>query len=267
MYSFDVNFLKERYLEQESKLGKSQETSKKIDLGKQFPLIAGAVVMVLLPSFAWGWLLTINAQKDKAEKEIQELDARITQLDAQRQQIRELEQQLAKVNDVPNAIVSVLNQVKPVSVVLQDLRDLLPDGIEVQSITQAAPVPPGENAEFPTIKFTLSGRANNYDDANDLLLSLQQSDFIKPESTKLTTAAEAERQIEWLDPNVPKLLERENIKIEFPKIVNYTIETELNQVPASKLIRSLENRGAVGLVTWIRTLDQKGFDQKGFEKP
>ena len=259
MYSFDVNFLKERYLDKESKPGKSQETAKRIDLGKQFPLIVGAAVMVLLPSFAWGWLMTINAQKAKVEEEIQQLDARIAQFNQQKTRIQELKKQLARVNDIPNAIVSVLNQVRPISVVLQDLRELLPKGVVIQSITQAAPIPPGKKGQYPTIKLTISGRASGYDDANDLLLSLQQSDFVKPGATKLTTAQESEQQFEWLDPNLPKLLEQKNIKIEFPKIVNYTIETQLNQVPASQLIQSLENRGAVGLVTWIKTLDEKGF--------
>jgi type IV pilus assembly protein PilN len=260
MYSLDVNFLKDRYSKEEIKPS-PQESRRGIDLGKQFPLIAGAVVMVLLPSFAWGWLMTINNQKAQVEQEIKQLDGQIKRVNAQQQKIKQLNQQLAQANKVPNAIVSVLNQVKPMSAILQDLRELIPDRVEISSIKQSKPIPPGENADFSTIKLTLSGEASSYDEANDFLLTLQQSDFVKAGATTLTTAKETESNIEWVDPNIPKLLEKENITIEFPNIVDYTIETELNQVPASQLIRTLENRGAVGLVTWIRTLETQGVEQ------
>ena len=260
MYSLDVNFLKDRYLKKEESKATPQQTKPRINLGKQFPLLAGAVVMVLLPSFAWGWLISINNQKAKVEQEVTQLDARIKRINGQKRKIKELEKQLTEANKVPTAIISVLNQVKPMSAILQDIRDLIPAGVEIDTIKQSKPIPIGKGAKFLKYELTFSGDAKSYDDANDFLLTLQQSDFVKAEATKLTTAKEAEYKIEWTDPNTPRLLEQANLTIEFPKIVEYTIQTELNQVPASELIRSLESRGAVGLVTWIRTLETKGVE-------
>jgi type IV pilus assembly protein PilN len=44
---------------------------------------------------------------------------------------------------------------------------------------------------------------------------------------------------------------------ELPKTVTYTIQTSLKRVPATDLMRELERKGAVGLVTRLRSLQQQ----------
>ncbi len=46
------------------------------------------------------------------------------------------------------------------------------------------------------------------------------------------------------------------------KIVKYTIQSNLNDVPATQLIRELEQKGTVGLVTRLRSIQQTGVISK-----
>jgi type IV pilus assembly protein PilN len=42
-----------------------------------------------------------------------------------------------------------------------------------------------------------------------------------------------------------------------PKVVEYKIQTSLKRIPSADLIRELERKGAVGLVTRLRSLQQQ----------
>jgi type IV pilus assembly protein PilN len=50
----------------------------------------------------------------------------------------------------------------------------------------------------------------------------------------------------------------ENASIEIPQGVKYTINTELSNTPASKLIREIENKDSDGIVTRLKILERKG---------
>ena len=78
------------------------------------------------------------------------------------------------------------------------------------------------------------------------MLSLQQSPFFKSSTGKIVTAELIDGP---LPPNIP-----DGVTIEPPKIVKYTIVSQLSDVPASELIRELEQKGTKGLVDRIRSL-------------
>ena len=60
-----------------------------------------------------------------------------------------------------------------------------------------------------------------------------------------------------LPDNIP-----DGVSYKPPQIVRYTIVSQLTDVPASELMRELEQRGAVGLVNRIRSLQRTGVFQK-----
>ncbi len=246
MYSLDINFLKDRNLDDASKT-RIQKKTQTQQFGKNAPLIAGLAVMVLFPAVAGGFLLVVNGQNTELEKQIQELDAQISAINAQNQKIQQMEAKIAQVNAETNALVGVFNQIKPWSAILQDISDRLPPRVQIDSIQQG---------QSP--KLTLVGSARSYNDVNDFLLTLQRSNFFKAKATRLQSAQLVDNptKVEYSEAE-----QAENVTVELPKVVNYTITTELNNTPASKLLRELARKGDVGLVTRMETLKQKGVIQ------
>ena len=272
MYSLDVNFLKDRKVEEDAKKTLATQASE-FSLGKNLPMLIGLGVLVLLPAATGSLLWLINAQTASTQARIEELDAQIAQLGAQNQQIQELEKQVNAINEETQALVSVFTQIKPWSALLQDVRDRVPTGVQIESIKQEAATPEG------TIPLTIVGVARSYDDVNDLVLSLQQSNFLKAQKTVLTSAEITDPPIQDLDeearqelsqkikqgqisvvPTNTNLVALKDAFI-FPKVVRYQVKTELGDIPASKLTGELTRKGAVGLVTRLRTLEQKGAIQ------
>jgi type IV pilus assembly protein PilN len=276
MYSLDVNFLKDRQLDQDAKKTTLVKTPT-LALGKNWPVLAGLGVMVVLPAATASLLWVLNLQTAKTQENIQALEAQIGQLNAQNQRIQEIEKQVTAINDETQALVSVFNQIKPWSAILQDIRDRVPAGVQIQSIKQEGT----SKQEEKTIQLTLTGLARSYNDVNDLVISLQQSDFLSAQKTAIASAELVDLPIQELNeeqrqallqrvqkgefPGIPKnspILETSLKDIyDFPKVVKYTIKTELGDIPASKLTRELARKGAIGLVTRIRTLEQKGAIQ------
>lgn len=134
--------------------------------------------------------------------------------------------------------------------------------------TQAAPAPtptPPVPWEAFTQKLKISGTARSFDDVNDFLLSLKQSELFNSNAIKLTKSELKENP---LQPNVVLATEFKNTiqnlvvpKIILPDIVEYEIEVEVNQKLASEITKILRSKGAIGLATRIETLKQKGVIQ------
>ncbi|MGK7875475.1 MAG: PilN domain-containing protein [Xenococcaceae cyanobacterium] len=283
MYSLDINFLKDRNLDRGP--GERPEKKKqKKPIGTMIPLIAGVVVMVLLPAAAGGSLLILNEQKAEIEKEIKEIKAKINRMNAQDENIEAMKKKIAQINDETKALVSVFNQIKPWSAILQDIGDYIPPEVQIDSIQQSQSQPDKKSSNPPKIQLTITGIASSYNDVNDFLLTLQRSKFLKAEKTKLESAELIDFPVKELDrktlleklgsgqlKDIPRGLEdTQNLgakqgklkdKYNFPKVVKYTIKTEPNDIPASELLQELDSKGAVGLVTRIRTLEQKGVIQ------
>jgi type IV pilus assembly protein PilN len=285
MYSLDVNFLKDRQVLEDPKKT-AQAKSPGFAIGKNLPILIGLGVLVLLPSATAGLLLVLNSQTAKTQENIKNLEAEMMALAGQNQSIQETEKQAAAINEETQAIVGVFNQIKPWSAILQDIRDRIPTGVQIQTIKQeeakaAAPTAEGAAPTPASTQITISGMARSYDDVNDLILSLQKSNFLNAQKTVLTSAEtvdfpkeelnEDEREAlekriqQGMYPGIPRGVNINLVSLEdtynFPKVIKYEIKTELGDIPASKLTTELARKGSVGLVTRIKTLEAKGAIQ------
>jgi type IV pilus assembly protein PilN len=107
----------------------------------------------------------------------------------------------------------------------------------------------------------ITGIANSFNDVNDFLLVLQKSNFLKAENTKLVKAT-LQREAARVEPARLQNSQQQQLRTEqlptLPRQVEFQIETALSDVPASDLLRELDRKGAVGLVTRIENLQRKG---------
>ena len=329
MYSLDINLLRERT---EYQTGPQSEfidntMTPTAKYGK-IPLFIGmgAAVLAILTTGA-GWLL-LNQQTERLEAKQKDLDQKLGSLKVQDARLQQLNVQLTQVTDETQSLASVFNQVQPWSAILQDLRESIPQGVQIAGISQsevksvappgaapvAAPAPGGVinkistppnpeakptpaptaspavavvpapaggtgavipgavatvatlPADIPTTKIDITGTAKSFEEVNNFILTLKQSAFFNPDETQLLsaglmpavvltkaapvtspTAASAGKQTS------PGLVTR----LELPKVVEYKIQTSIKRTPAADLIRELDRKGAVGLVTRLRSLQQQ----------
>jgi type IV pilus assembly protein PilN len=318
MYSLDINLLNERPEYQsgrqaQAKGGPKVSTAK---YGKVPLYIGGAVAVLALATTGGGWLL-LGQQTTQLEAKQKDLDTKLGSLKAQDTRLAAIGAETSQITGETQALASIFNQVQPWSAVLQDLRESIPQGVQISSVAQsekpgvpaavaAAPVsttpssgsklidkindvpspeaakaPPSPvastastapnatptatlPADVPTTKLDIVGTAKSFEEVNNFMLTLKQSAFFNPDDTQLLSAglgsAGALTKIEApkstsKDPGVST----KNSRLELPKIVNYKIQTSLKRVPANDLIRELERKGAVGLVTRLRTLQQQAI--------
>jgi type IV pilus assembly protein PilN len=271
MYSLDVNFLKDRNLNTGAAGSAPSKTkSAPASTSDTIALVIGLVIMVALPGAALGWWYFATQNQAKLETDIANITQQIEQAKKIETEIAALETQVKQKESESAALASVFTQIKPWSAMLQDIRDRIPPGVQVDRIEEKQ----GElikaikspNSKDPNTKvqvISIKGIARSFNEVNDFLLTLQRSDFLDPGLTQIESAKLIEFQVKRQEPKndkEKKLQEEleEIFKIEDPKVVEYTIITKLNDVPATDLVRELDRKGAVGLVTRIRTLEQQG---------
>lgn len=293
MYNLDVNFLKDRGLDAVSKQ-KVKSTKQDQSVQTKTPFIVGGIVAALLPALAFAYLLLVNNEQATTQAEIQELTSQISQLQSQNDKVKSLQTQLQQVDAELNSLVSVFNQIKPFGVILQEIKDKIPAGVQIKSITQTQsaptqPQPQGQtatNVEPNKQVLTLTGYASSFEDINDFLLTLQSSDFLNPQKTIIneaqavdlpeTTISEDQRQNilreltkgglkDWPSQlRQPELWQKTSSsptpqnKAVLPKVVSFTITTQLGDKPASELSSQLQLKGGSGLIDRINSLKQKG---------
>lgn len=254
MYSIEINFLKDRGLVESGQKGLNFKKPE-LDVQKNMPILIGGGVMALLPILAGASVFWLNLEQAKVQKEIQELDAKIQQINAKKSEIGQLEQKKNKINEDNSALAQVFTQIKPWSALLQDISDQIPIGVQVEKIQEA-------RAENGTKQLTITGFGESYDRVNDFLLTLQRADFLTKEGTRLQTAQQVENPTSVELPKQGDQEDASKAELVLPPVVSYTIVTQLNDKPANKLLAVLQRKGAVGLVSRIKTLENKGLIQK-----
>ncbi len=148
-----------------------------------------------------------------------------------------------KINDVPNPEAAPAPGATPVA----GTPDSAPSSIPKASLP----------SDIPTAKLEILGTAKTFEEVNNFMLTLKRSTFFNPDDTQLVTATlAAGGKLEEVVKD-KKSGAIETTKLELPKIVEYKIQTSLNRIPANDLIGELERKGAVGLVTRLRTLQQQ----------
>jgi type IV pilus assembly protein PilN len=256
MYSLDINFLKDRpiYQKQPNKSG-----GFKLPTGNLTPIYIGVGLGLCLPIFAaTGWWF-LQAKNGELEQNIAQLDQENKKLDAEIVSINKIREDTNKVKAETQSLVSVFDQIRPWSAMLEDLRDRIPATVQIENVRQTPPIPPaeGQPPNNPAGGIQINGLARSYNDVNDFLLTLQQSPFLKSSDSKIISA-------NLVDAPIPVNTGRATtgVPIKPPQIVKYTIQSSLSDVPASELMRELEQKGTVGLVTRIRSMQQIGVITK-----
>lgn len=268
MYSLDVNFVKSR------KPVKADTTARSFSAptlsgGDMTPIYIGLGVGLASCALVLAGLGILSAQNSRLTTQVAQLDQTLGALGIQEQEIQRVKADLAQIKGQNKALATVFNQIRPWSAILQDIRDRVPaNAIQIQSIKQIAPTKTVVSAapaaaptptpaatpasSLPISGIEISGIARSFNDVNDLLLSLKQSSFLQPTETRIITAT--------LVDNPVQSSARGGVKL--PQVVNYTVQSTFSEAGATQLLRELERKGTLGLVTRIRTLQQRGLIQQ-----
>jgi len=276
MYSLDINFLKDRPLYQNTAI-KKPGINLQLPVGNLTPLYVGVAIGICLPTVvgvSW-WLL--QAKNAELEQKVSQLDQESKRLDTEVANINKIKAETNKIKGETQTLVTVFDQIRPWSAMLQDLRERIPAQVQIENIKQIPPLPPnplqppvnpavspaGSPAGSPAVNpavnpaggIEINGLARSFNDVNDFLLTLQQSHFLKSSETKIKTA-------ELVNLPLPISTTKKDVIIPPPQVVKYTIQSSLSDVPASELIRELEQKGTVGLVARIRSIQKTGVISK-----
>ena len=272
MYSLDINFLNDRPEYKTDGARRGGRKTQTFVSGDRRPLYWGLAAGIFFPVALlalWGFLQVRNGDLERQQAE---LDSQLGNLEIQKKDLALINAQIKQGTDETQALATVFNQIKPWSAMAQDIRDRLPPNVQIAGITQiaplaasaAAPASPAVAGQAPrpvSGLVSIDGVANSFNDVNDFLLTLQQSNFLQSAQTKLVSAELTEAQsLQSLDIAGSKS-GGSGATYETPKLpprVKFTLQTALSEVPASELIRELDRKGAVGLVTRIEALKEKG---------
>jgi type IV pilus assembly protein PilN len=121
-------------------------------------------------------------------------------------------------------------------------------------------------ADVPSTTLEITGTAKSFEEVNNFVLTLKQSAFFNPDDTQLLSSSSIESgALTRIDPIRGKEListaeqkKLDDLKLlKLPKVIEYKIHTSLQHIPSTDLIRELERKGAVGLVTRLRTLQKQ----------
>ncbi|NEP57309.1 MAG: fimbrial assembly protein [Symploca sp. SIO2G7] len=264
MYSLDINFLNDRPEYQPPE----KEPKTKAPPGAMTPLIIGAAIGLLVPGLVGAFWWFTGYRTAQLRKEEVVLDQDLQEIEAKKKEIEGIKAQINQANAEKQALVNVFNQIKPWSALLQDISDRVPEDVLITEIkqTEEAPKPPAagtapanaqaQNASQQSskiIKLEISGNAKSFDKVNDFLLTLQQSPFFDKDGTQLLKAQLVEQPLKLAQE---KQRSATNVKYELPKWVEYTINTNINDLTADdpQILKELDRKGAVGPVTRIREL-------------
>ncbi|HEY9827725.1 MAG TPA: PilN domain-containing protein [Stenomitos sp.] len=262
MYRIDINFLNDR-----PEFASGTPSQGTIAGDDKTPLIWGGAVAGGLVGLVLLLLGGLSFYSQQLASRDQALKADLEKLAPGLKQVEELQKQETTIQAQTTALATIFNQIKPWSATLQDLRDRVPSSLRVTKIEQIAPPPPPAGQAPPpspnpsaspnatpspgatpsaappppsNSDLKISGNALSFSDINDFELILRKSPFLKSDATKLVSS---QRQSKT-DTEV--------------SLVDYEMQTQLSDVPASELLQVLNAKGAAGLVSRIEVLKRQG---------
>jgi type IV pilus assembly protein PilN len=272
MFNLDINFLNDRPDLKPGAAAAARGDARRSSSGGEspMPLYLGAAAALALLGLTGGAFGYFTWQKGNLETQQAELDTKLGTIEAKRKELAEANKKVTAAESEIKALATVFNQIKPWSAMSQDLRERLPPGVQISSIVQSASAgstPPGGNAVY-TPDITIKGEATDFDQVNDLLVILKKSNFLKPEETRIIETARTEAKA-LPAVSLPKAVElpvkpgeekkdTNNQAIKLPGKVTFTVQSKLSEIPTSELLRELDRKGAVGLVTRVEALKSKG---------
>lgn len=256
MYSLDINFLQDR---SPAELDNNKPVKPKADITEYTPALLGVGVGLSIPALVFGVLLFLQAQNAGLGQQIAKLEEENKNLDVKLADIKKIKDETNGIKEQTQALVTVFDQIRPWSAMLQDLRDRIPANVQVETIKQMPPVIQAQNSEGKKPsnagQLEIIGYARSFADVNDFVLIMGKSNLFNPAESRISTAELVDAPP--ITGAVPPETKTE-VKFKPPQVVKYTIKASLSAVPASQLIRDLEQKGTVGLVERIRNLQKTG---------
>lgn len=261
MYGLDVNFLKDR----EIRPVEAPAARPVAPVGDRRPLYYGLAVALVALGLVGGYWLLLQQQLRTLRAQEAELDLEIADIRQQLDQLDQIREQTVLIEAETQAFVNIFEQIRPWSALLKELRDRTPVRIQITSVQQTAgTTPPGDTAATedeataavppPAGGVEIEGVACSFDDVNDFLLTLQRSPLLDGETV---TVGQANLQAEIVDPQV--FGSCPGSPADTPEVfVDFTLEGNLTDIPASALLDILDRQGSVGLATRIRALRDSG---------
>lgn len=272
MYSLNINFLNDRPDYKPVSTGPARPRGGYVvpTHGIKY-LMGGTAVAFFLVSLVGGWWFIINNQISKQQAEGTDLDNTLNGLGSKVKKVQDIQAETVQIDTQTQFFASIFNtSVKPLSAFLQELRDRVPAGVQIDKISQKLEkAPPDDiksNVPWSVVKqkVEITGYARTFDQVNDFMLAIKRSAFFKPTEIKLVEAKLTEenptqlcQKSEAKAANTDADCEKpENLKL--PEVVKYKIQASLSNVPASEILADLERTKDVGLTTRIKTLQQQG---------
>ena len=247
MYNLDINFLRDRGLEQSPEISDSSFAQKKEpSIVDKIPIAVGVLVGIIAPTITFVHLQGVNAKTVAVEEEIKQIEGEIANLGNQNTKIEAANAEIQQVEQETSALVGVFEKIKPWAAIMQEVSDRTPPGVQVDSIQQSGS---GSGTGI-----NLAGTARSYADVNDFVLFLQRSPFFDAKKIKLNTAGRTNFTVDIEnEEDLPG-----NVSFEVPEGIKYKISAQLKNTPSSKLIEEINKKGSTGLVTRLKILEEKG---------
>lgn len=271
MYSLDINFLNDRPEIKPDKR-RSPRAKPTVDPSDRRPLFLGFGAFIFFPAIAAALFGILTLRNGDLERQQADLDTQLGNLEAEKKNLSSIQAQTKQAIDETQALATVFNQIKPWSAMAQDIRDRLPATVQLVGIKQidpkdqqasSTPTTTGGTQKPVSGLIQIEGIANTFNDVNDFMLTLQQSNFLRADVTKLVSAELGEERTMQL-PEFPGRENQTRSEVKPPKLprrVTFKLQTALSDVPASELVRELNRKGAIGLVTRIEALKERGVIQ------
>ncbi|HSM82229.1 MAG TPA: PilN domain-containing protein [Nodosilinea sp.] len=255
MYSLDINFLKDREVRVFEAKPRARQGGAPV--GDRRPLFLGLAAALVPLALVGGYWAVTRSQVNQLQARSAALDTEIAQLQTQLAEISGIQGQIDLVRAENNAFAAVFNEIVPWSALLQDIRTRTPARVQILSLSQTA----GSTSEIdPTTTppraggISIEGVSCSYDEINDFALVLQRSPLLQSSTVAI---AQAQQQPTLLDPTIQGRCP--GTPVGDPDfLVDYGINANITNTPASQLIDELERQGTVGLVSRLRALREKG---------
>jgi type IV pilus assembly protein PilN len=252
MYSLDVNFLKDRARFEK---GSEKKPKKSLPVGDMTPLYIGLGIGLSLPIFVGAAWFILQTKSGELQSNITQLEQKNQELEAKIGDIKKISAEITAVRGETQALVTVFDQIRPWSAMLLDIKQRIPGTVQLESVKQVAQIGVSPNTAsttgtIPTSGVEVNGFARSFNDVNDFLLTMKQSRFFNSNDARISAAESVPAQLPAgvvLPPGFKP-----------PQVIKYTIQTNLSDIRASELMRELEEKGTVGLVARIRSLQQTG---------
>lgn len=244
MYSLDINFLKERAAEGPSQVAPTEgQAAAGASPSVWLPAIGGAIVGAVLVGGVFLYGRQVDGQIATLETEVATLQTELASLQASQQKIQERRQALNEQQALTQSLANIFDQVRPMTAVLQDVRDRLPAGVELDSLEQ--------QGERPDVQIDLQGLADSYSAITTFALAMERSQFVREGTVRLSNVRETEYPLNNTD-ELPEGIEPE-------PVFGYTLTATLNDTSAGELLDELRRKGADGFAARIEALRSQGI--------